>query len=335
MELEILDVGCRYGLHPSFNAFKECAIFHMFDVDKGEIERLQGKYRGAENIHFYPVGLYSEAKSMSFKHRAHKGLGSLAEVNGDYIRDKRFMNDSFEEVASSEVALERMDSLFAGKQIHFMKLDAEGSELEILRGGEETLKHALGVRIETNFAPLYEGCPFFGDIHAHMIERGFELLNLDYDGKGHALSPYTLPWRYGILIGCDGVWVRRQSSMLGLVGGEREKEIIFYSLFLMTNRASDVVLDTLNRAKEAGMKFEKYSNDPYFILLDSLVQRLFKDMATLPYAACGGRAVFQQSKYIQGFLAKKSRKCTTTTRAYKKNQSMAFGSFEDRGVACA
>ena len=295
MKLEILDAGCRYGLHPSFNVFKDCAEFHMFDADSGEISRLQEKYKSEKNMHFYPLALYSKPGTMRFNNYAHKGLGSLANVNANYVKDKGFMKDSFESTGSMEVGVESIDSLFRGRTLHFIKLDTEGSELEILKGGEETLKQTLALRIETHFAPLYKDCPLFGDIHAYLLEQGFELLNLDYDGRGHALSPYTMPERYGVLVGCDGIWIRQQSSVLEFVNQEREKEVIFYALFLMSNNASDVALNTLHKAEEAGMKFEKYSEDSHFILLDSLIQKLFKDMSTLPWsfsAGGGGGGVF-------------------------------------------
>lgn len=303
LELQILDAGCRYGVHPSFNTFINCAEFHMFDVDACEIERLKEKYRSRENMHFYALGLYSKSGKMRFNHYAHKGLGSLADVNVDFIKEKHFMNDSFCEISSSLVDVESIDSLFGEGRIHFMKLDTEGSELEILKGAQKSLRGMLGLRIETSFAPLYKGCPLFGDIHAFLLEQGFELVNLDYEGKGHALSPYTLPNRYGMLIGSDGVWVKRLSAVLDLVGSDREKEIIFCALFLMTNSASDVAIDLLSQAKDKGMNFEKYAPDKYFILLDSLVQKLFKDLATSPYATSwrGGGELICQEVYMRIF----------------------------------
>jgi hypothetical protein len=60
-----------------------------------------------------------------------------------------------------------------------MKLDTQGTELEILSSLSSTQLEALSiVELEVEFLELYKGQPTFGDVHAFMQGQGFRLLDL-------------------------------------------------------------------------------------------------------------------------------------------------------------
>ena len=42
-KLRILDIGARYGLHPSWKKLKTSAEFILVDADPNEVERLKKK----------------------------------------------------------------------------------------------------------------------------------------------------------------------------------------------------------------------------------------------------------------------------------------------------
>ena len=59
-----------------------------------------------------------------------------------------------------------------------IKLDTQGSELEILHGMRaEQLDDVLLVELETEIHPAYEGQPVFTDVHAFLEGAGFTLLD--------------------------------------------------------------------------------------------------------------------------------------------------------------
>lgn len=53
------------------------------------------------------------------------------------------------------------------------KIDVQGYELHVLRGGEQTLRQAKALIIETSFQPLYEGGPLFADVFNVVTDWGF------------------------------------------------------------------------------------------------------------------------------------------------------------------
>ncbi len=64
------------------------------------------------------------------------------------------------------------------KKPDFIKIDTQGYELEILKGGEKTLAHAEFVLLEVSFLDIYVNCPLVADTINFMKERGFVVYDI-------------------------------------------------------------------------------------------------------------------------------------------------------------
>jgi FkbM family methyltransferase len=74
------------------------------------------------------------------------------------------------------VPMKRLDDLMASRQVEepiLLKLDAQGFELEILRGAPDTLARAEVVILEASLIPYNQGAPLIAEVIAFMQERGF------------------------------------------------------------------------------------------------------------------------------------------------------------------
>ena len=60
----------------------------------------------------------------------------------------------------------------------FVKIDAQGAELEILAGGEQTLERAALVQLEVAVADYNEGAPTMAEVLRFMDERGFAVIDV-------------------------------------------------------------------------------------------------------------------------------------------------------------
>jgi FkbM family methyltransferase len=60
----------------------------------------------------------------------------------------------------------------------FIKLDTQGSELDILRGGPNVLAHARGLQIECNLQRYNEGAPMLSEIVAFAEAAGFRIYDI-------------------------------------------------------------------------------------------------------------------------------------------------------------
>jgi hypothetical protein len=60
----------------------------------------------------------------------------------------------------------------------FIKIDTQGYELEILKGGEKALAHAEFVLLEVSLLDIYVNSPLVIDVLNFMKERGFVLYDI-------------------------------------------------------------------------------------------------------------------------------------------------------------
>lgn len=85
-----------------------------------------------------------------------------------------------------------------------MKLDVQGSELDVLEGGSETLGRAEVIFIEVSFFDFLQNSPSVADVIAYMAQRGF----MPYDLLGFHHRPLD-----GALAQVDVVFAHHQSAL--------------------------------------------------------------------------------------------------------------------------
>ena len=66
----------------------------------------------------------------------------------------------------------------AGFLPDFIKIDTQGYELEILKGGEKTLSTAEFVLLEVSFLNIYKDCPLVNEVVAFMNDKGFVVYDI-------------------------------------------------------------------------------------------------------------------------------------------------------------
>lgn len=81
-----------------------------------------------------------------------------------------------------EVKLRTLDDLLAEQQwtgpIDLLKLDTQGTELQVLRGATRTLPTVRVVFVEVSFRSLYEGDALFPEIHQFLSAAGFRFYSI-------------------------------------------------------------------------------------------------------------------------------------------------------------
>lgn len=77
--------------------------------------------------------------------------------------------------------LNTLDSIAANtpfEHADFIKLDTQGYELEILKGGLKTLSKAKVVLMEVSFLNVYSNCPMAADVISFMKSKGFVIYDI-------------------------------------------------------------------------------------------------------------------------------------------------------------
>mmetsp|Transcript_37218 Transcript_37218/g.69921 ORF Transcript_37218/g.69921 Transcript_37218/m.69921 type:complete len:212 (+) Transcript_37218:997-1632(+) len=74
----------------------------------------------------------------------------------------------------TEVSTTRLDDLVGEiGPIDFVKLDVQGGELDVIRGGTNALQQACVLQTEVEFVPLYKDQPLFADVDTALRALGF------------------------------------------------------------------------------------------------------------------------------------------------------------------
>ena len=116
----------------------------------------------------------------------HPDGSSLLKPNKEFWKDFP-AGKKFDVVREEPTKVTTLDSL--NLQADFIKIDVQGAEGMVIRGGINTIKNASCVEVETNFAPRYIGQSYFSEIDVTMRELGFALMDFKrrYYKKGNPM----------------------------------------------------------------------------------------------------------------------------------------------------
>jgi FkbM family methyltransferase len=100
---------------------------------------------------------------------------------------------------------------------HYLKLDIEGAELEVLSSAPRTIEHLLVIKTEVGFLPMRKNQPLATDLDQFLRERGFQLV--DFVRPAHwrrgsnishpQLSGGRIPYSRGELAHGDFLYFKR------------------------------------------------------------------------------------------------------------------------------
>lgn len=283
----VIDAGGRYGLHPTWKPFRGELRYVLFEPDLAEADRLRKKYAARANeISVEATALAAAPGTLRIDFFRNRAMSSSAVRNPVSALFTGERLAEVEIVESVDAPAETIDAYCArtGFAVDFLKLDTEGTEYEILSGAQAALAGSvLGVRAEVSFERIFEGKALFGDLHEHLLDRGFYLLNLDYDGRGEYQNEFArIDRRYGVLQGCDAVWMLRRSNLF-VAGAHQAARVLKYAVFCLHNHAPDVGIDVLLEARrEHDVNFASLEGSRLYRHASVMLHRHFYDLKWVP-----------------------------------------------------
>lgn len=105
-------------------------------------------------------------------------------------------------VGTAEVTVSTLDDELETERNKWLwlKLDVQGNELAVLKGGNQTLRRTLGIQAELSFGDLYESQAHWLEVCLFLNARGF-LLRQIAPGFEHPVT--------GVLQQADAIWVQK------------------------------------------------------------------------------------------------------------------------------
>lgn len=173
-KIRIVDVGAQ--IDPQLTDVYQplvragCASIVGFEPVAEACARLNASGGSHRTYLPYAVG---EGDVRQFRICADSKTSSLYEPNTPLLSHFHLLEDLCRVVDRREVRTTPLDSVREIEDVDFLKLDVQGAEADVLRGGARVLSQAVVVHAEVEFLPLYKNQPLFGDIDALLRAHGF------------------------------------------------------------------------------------------------------------------------------------------------------------------
>lgn len=156
-----------------------------------------------QNRKFYPVALGRKKEKRTFSVCQWPGSSGFYPANMKFMQ--RFPNENLEAMkVLKTIKIETVDlDSFAGENgidyIDFIKLDVEGSELDVLQGAIKVLqKSVLGLSLEVLFHSCIRNQPTFSDIDLFLNSLGFKLFDLAMYRHARKALPFPINSPLGV-----------------------------------------------------------------------------------------------------------------------------------------
>ncbi|MGC1852672.1 MAG: FkbM family methyltransferase, partial [Solirubrobacterales bacterium] len=175
----VLDIGANEGDWTAV-ALQAFAGVEVLAAEPGSepLTILRDRFADRSNVMIDPRAV-TDATGTATYHRTRASVfASLLPPSADIDDLYPLPGSPAEVVETVEVSTVTLDELVGERPVSLLKLDVQGGELAVLRGGRRVLEHTAAVLIEVLFLPHYEGDTTFPGIHEAMTDLGFVLMDL-------------------------------------------------------------------------------------------------------------------------------------------------------------
>jgi FkbM family methyltransferase len=208
--LVVCDVGARGGAPDELVSFYPFMTYHAFDADEKECARFNASPHPYHSLRVFPLFIGGAEGRTQFNLYQEPGQSSVYQPALRY--KELFGGKEFGISGQCSVQTTTLDAVYKNlPPPDFIKLDTQGSELDILRGAPAVLKTTTLVEAEVEFIPAYEGQPLFHQVFEFMLDHGFELLYLNRQ-MGQRKQIFNGPCRGQLVFG-DALFGKREDRM--------------------------------------------------------------------------------------------------------------------------
>ena len=162
-----------------------------FEVDEDLCDKQNVSARSG--MKFYPVALGNAEETREFYETEHPMCSSLYKPNEDFLRLYNCLDVAYIK-KKNNIDTVSLDHFMQSHDIgtaDFIKIDIQGAELDVFKGGINTIRDIVAIRCEVEFVPLYENQPLFGDVCQFLDKHGI-MFHKFFGLSGRTLRPIVL-----------------------------------------------------------------------------------------------------------------------------------------------
>ncbi len=197
----VVDVGARSGMFDLPVSFTQQADFVGFEPNQAEYDKLMNGTTDAmktgirqpkfKTQTYFPKALWSEACERELVITIGAGACSLHGPSNQKMTSRMYLEgresaayaDNVQQpVGKLMVPCARLDAMLSPPaRIDYLKVDAEGSEVEVFKGAAELFAARCILLIKTEFllTPYYKEHALLGHQHVFLDRHGFRMIDID------------------------------------------------------------------------------------------------------------------------------------------------------------
>jgi FkbM family methyltransferase len=176
----VFDVGANTGQYRDFlrNQVGYRGWIVSFEPIPDHISTLQKSAKSDEKWIIEGYALGSECQVKNFNIMASTQFSSFLSPNHSdtelFLTSNKVTEEIAVDIKTLDEATPRIQSTLSCESL-FLKLDTQGYDLEVLRGGENCIGCFAAASTEASVKPIYDNSPTYSDTINHFEHLGFEL----------------------------------------------------------------------------------------------------------------------------------------------------------------
>jgi FkbM family methyltransferase len=198
----IIDVGANVGQFASAaRGFFPDAVLYAYEPQPDCFKDLSRAFGQVPGVFLRQTALGENTGTLTFNINSHRHSSSALPLAAAH----REAFPSAIEQSEIQVPITTLDVEFGSGALTgeiLLKLDVQGFEAAVLRGGSDTLKSVRWILLETSFEPMYEGEMIFTELQELVAQSGFKFLR----PVGWLSNPET-----GQIVQMDALFVREDN----------------------------------------------------------------------------------------------------------------------------
>ncbi|WP_077080091.1 FkbM family methyltransferase [Mycobacterium numidiamassiliense] len=171
---QVVDVGARLGDDdPPYTAMLAAGLCQVtgFEAQRDAFFELQAKRHDPNER--YVHGAVGDGGAHTLYVSRGRGLSSLLEPDLERLGLFGVLEPLAHVLVEIPMQTHRLDDIAEIAHLDLLKIDVQGSELVVFRGGTTKLAEAVAIQAEVSFTPLYKDQPTLGDIDGELRGQGF------------------------------------------------------------------------------------------------------------------------------------------------------------------
>ncbi|MBK8162145.1 MAG: FkbM family methyltransferase [Gammaproteobacteria bacterium] len=170
--ITILDVGASLTEKPPYAHLIESGLVRVigFEPNEEQCEKLRNSYGKPHEFFPYFIG---DGNPAVFWETNWFATGSLFKPNKPMLEKFQNLYELVTPVAQHNIQTKRLDDIPEIDDVDYIKIDVQGAELMVFKGGEKLLEKVLFIHSEAEFHQLYEDQPLFADLDIYLRGRNF------------------------------------------------------------------------------------------------------------------------------------------------------------------